>query len=99
MKTCSSGSRTAGILVWKKELETLNETLSAWQGKQGTLAADVGTAERVERSGCDAEPDDLGILTVSLKGTISEQEMERLQSSLKEMRQNWKRNGRKMRLD
>ena len=55
----------SGYSGLEKELETLNETLERLAGGRGALAADVGTAERMERVGCDTRTRRSGILTVS----------------------------------
>ena len=70
----------------EKELETLNETLERLAGSKARWQQ---TSERLkEWKDQDVTPNQtIWDIDRFLKGTISEQEMERLQNSLKEMRQ------------
>ena len=76
----------SGYSGLEKELETLNETLERLAGSKARWQQ---TSERLkEWKDQDVTPNQtIWDIDRFLKGTISEQEMERLQSSLKEMRQ------------
>lgn len=76
----------SGYSGLEKELETLNETLERLAGSKARWQQ---TSERLkEWKDQDVTPNQtIWDIDRFLKGTISEQEMERLQNSLKEMRQ------------